>query len=58
MSVNFTLFASHNDNKGDMQLFYASVSLLENLPDHDALVAAAAELLGPTGWTSRYVLYS
>lgn len=57
MCVNFTLFALHNDNKGDMQLFYASVSLLESLPDHDTLAAATAELLGPTGWTSRYVLY-
>lgn len=32
--------------------------LLENLPDHDALVYEPAELLGPAGWTSRHVCYS
>lgn len=33
--------------------FYFAVPLLENLPDHDALVTSAADLLGPAGWTSR-----
>lgn len=36
-------------------MFCVSVSLLENIHDHNALATTPSELLGPTLWTSRYV---
>lgn len=39
-----------------MEIFSFTLALLlEDIPDHDALVATSTELLGPAGWTSRHV---
>lgn len=38
-----------------MEILFTPVSLLEDLPDHDAVVSASAEFMGPASRTSRHV---